>query len=75
MNYAFTEINFGDEGRVITALPLGYLHSVDIWLSGKKSGISGFPIQIKNHLGKVLQKLNLHLKTNRLNQASWGWNR
>jgi len=40
MNYALTEMNFGDEGRVITALPLGYLHSVDIWWFGKVSGIS-----------------------------------
>jgi hypothetical protein len=37
MNYACTEMNFGDEGRVITALPLRYLYLGDTWGSGKKS--------------------------------------
>jgi hypothetical protein len=35
MNYALTEMNFGDEGRVITALPLRYLYLGDTWGSGK----------------------------------------
>ncbi len=35
MNYDFAEINFGDQGRVITALPLIYLYLDDTWESGK----------------------------------------
>jgi hypothetical protein len=36
---------------------------LDSWFYGKVSGIYVFPIQIKNHLGKVLKNLNLHLIT------------
>jgi hypothetical protein len=39
MNYAFTETNFGDEGRVINALPLRYLYLGDTWGFGKKSTV------------------------------------
>jgi len=46
MNYAFTEMNLGDEGRVITALPLRYLYLGDTWPSGKVS-VFGTPSNLK----------------------------
>jgi hypothetical protein len=40
MNYALTEMNFADEGRVITALSLRYLYLGDTWGSGKIHDVS-----------------------------------
>jgi hypothetical protein len=45
-------MNFDDKGRVVSALPLGYLHSIDICLSGKKS-----EVRTPSNLGLILEHI------------------
>ena len=66
MNYAFTEMNFGDEGRVITALPLRYLYLGDTWGSGKVSVI-GTP----SNFGLISLDITGHAYP--VDTGSWPW--